>query len=69
MRAVDLSRRRSLSVPLWGPDAQDPLSVCRPLGIEIHALAAKLLDGWKPPEPPAYKGAHGSAHCGAAISD
>src|SRR3954453_1568637 len=24
-----------LSVPLWGPDAGDPLSVCRPLGIEV----------------------------------
>ena len=48
-----------LSVALWGPDAQDPLTVCRPLGIEIHALDPKLLDGWKPLQSPAYKGAHG----------
>ena len=27
-----------LSVPLWGPDARDPLEVCRPLGIEVYAL-------------------------------
>jgi uncharacterized protein len=48
-----------LSVALWGPDAQDPLTVCRPLGIEVHALDPKLLDGWKPPQSPPYKGAHG----------
>ena len=27
-----------LSVPLWGPDARDPLEVCRPLGVEVYAL-------------------------------
>ena len=48
-----------LSVPLWGPDARDPLEVCRPLGIEVHALDKALLKGWKPPEVAAYKGAHG----------
>ncbi len=48
-----------LSVALWGPDAQDPLTVCRPLGIEVYALDPKRLDGWKPPQSPAYKGAHG----------
>jgi uncharacterized protein len=48
-----------LSVPLWGPEAQDPITVCRPLGIEVQALGPRLLDGWKPPEPPAYKGGHG----------
>ena len=29
-----------LSVPLWGPDAGDPLPTCRPLGIEIYQPAA-----------------------------
>jgi hypothetical protein len=48
-----------LSVPLWGPDARDPIDVCRPLGVEVWALDAALLDGWKSPETPAYKGAHG----------
>lgn len=48
-----------LSVPLWGPDARDPLDVCRPLGIEVHALDPTLLEGWKRPEVAAYKGAHG----------
>lgn len=38
-----------LSLPMWGPDAQDPLSVCRPLGVEIYDLDASLLDGWQSP--------------------
>jgi uncharacterized protein YcgI (DUF1989 family) len=48
-----------LSVPLWGPDARDPIEVCRPLGVEVLALDPALLDGWKPPQSPPYKGAHG----------
>ena len=48
-----------LSVPLWGPDARDPIDVCRPLGVEVYALDPNLLDTWKPPQSPAYKGAHG----------
>jgi hypothetical protein len=48
-----------LSVPLWGPDAADPLPTCRPLGIEIYQPPAELLTGWQPPEPPAYQGNHG----------
>jgi uncharacterized protein YcgI (DUF1989 family) len=48
-----------LSVPLWGADARDPIDVCRPLGVEVWALDPALLEGWKPPGSPAYKGAHG----------
>jgi uncharacterized protein YcgI (DUF1989 family) len=48
-----------LSVPLWGPDARDPLEVCRPLAVEVHALDPALLKEWKPPEVATYKGAHG----------
>lgn len=48
-----------LSVPLWGPDARDPLEVCRPLGVEVHALDELVLKGWMPPEVAAYRGAHG----------
>jgi uncharacterized protein YcgI (DUF1989 family) len=48
-----------LSVPLWGPDARDPIDVCRPLGIEIYRLDAQLIEGWKPPEIAAYRGLHG----------
>ncbi len=48
-----------LSVPLWGPEARDPLEVCRPLGIEVYALDETLLTDFKPPPVAAYKGAHG----------
>ena len=48
-----------LSVPLWGPDARDPLEVCRPLGIEVYAVDGTLLKDWQSPPVAAYKGAHG----------
>jgi hypothetical protein len=48
-----------LSIPLWGPDARDPIEVCRPLGVEVFEPKAELLDGWKPPERSDYKGSHG----------
>jgi uncharacterized protein len=50
-----------LSVPLWGPNAGDPLSVCRPLGVEVWQPAAGLLDGWRPPAAADYAGNHGMA--------
>ncbi len=49
-----------LSIPLWGPAARDPISVCRPLGVEVHQPAAELLVGWRSPQPPDdYRGRHG----------
>lgn len=48
-----------LSVPLWGPDARDPLEVCRPLGIEVHRPAPDLLRGWTSPPRAAYRNLHG----------
>lgn len=48
-----------LSVPLWGPEARDPLDVCRPLGVEVYRLADGLLDGWQSPKVAPYKGFHG----------
>jgi len=48
-----------LSVPLWGPEARDPLDVCRPLGVEIYRLPAELLRGWQSPQPADYRGGHG----------
>ena len=50
-----------LSVPLWGPDARDPIDVCRPLGVEVYELPAERLRGWEPPAPAAYAGRHGLA--------
>jgi uncharacterized protein YcgI (DUF1989 family) len=48
-----------LSVPLWGPDARDPLDVCRPLGVEVYRPDPALLEGWSSPGRAAYQGLHG----------
>ena len=48
-----------LSVHLWGPDAQDPIDVCRPLGVEVYRLDDVLLDGWTQPSTADYSQAHG----------
>ncbi|MEV7098279.1 urea carboxylase-associated family protein [Amycolatopsis sp. NPDC051045] len=48
-----------LSVPLWGPDARDPIGTCHPLGVEVFKPRAELLANWRPPERAAYRGLHG----------
>lgn len=48
-----------LSVPLWGPDARDPIEVCRPLGVEVYRPDPGLLAGWRPPARAAYQNLHG----------
>ncbi|HEY3471109.1 MAG TPA: urea carboxylase-associated family protein, partial [Amycolatopsis sp.] len=48
-----------LSVPMWGPDTKDPLEVCRPLAVEVHRIPDELREGWRPPEPAAYRNLHG----------
>lgn len=48
-----------LSIPLWGPDARDPLEVCRPIAVEVYRPAADLLAGWQQPSSPPYRGMHG----------
>jgi len=48
-----------LSIPMWGPDARDPLEVCRPIGVAVYAVDAGLLAGWQQPEVAAYAGDHG----------
>ena len=48
-----------LSVPLWGPNARDPLEVCRPLGVEVYKVHADALQGWQPPVKAKYAGGHG----------
>ena len=50
-----------LSVPLWGPDARDPIEVCRPLAIEVYRPDPALTEDWSPPPTAAYRGAHGLA--------
>ena len=48
-----------LSVPLWGPNAGDPLPTCRPLGVEVYQPDSDLLATWEPPRPAGYRGLHG----------
>ncbi len=48
-----------LSIPLWGSDDNDLLSVCRPLRVEVYSVDEALLEGWSQPECPPYGGAHG----------
>ncbi len=48
-----------LSVPLWGPDARDPIDVCRPLAVEVYRLAPDLTEGWRSPDVAPYRGQHG----------
>lgn len=48
-----------LSVPLWGPEARDPIDTCRPLGVEVYELPPELLAGWASPQPVRYTGLHG----------
>jgi uncharacterized protein YcgI (DUF1989 family) len=48
-----------LSVPLWGPDAGDPLPTCKPIGVEVYDLPAELLEGWQSPQPSDYAGLFG----------
>jgi len=48
-----------LSVPLWGPDAGDPLEVCHPVGVEVYRPDPALLAGWTPRERAAFRNTHG----------
>jgi uncharacterized protein YcgI (DUF1989 family) len=48
-----------LSVPLWGPEARDPLDVCRPIGVEVYRLDPAVLEGWSSPSTADYRGQHG----------
>ena len=57
--AISTCPHGDLSVAMWGPGAADPLSTCRPLGVEIYQPDPELLEGWSPPPPVDYRGVHG----------
>lgn len=46
---------------MFGPDAGDAESVCRPLGIEVYTVSDAALEGWAPPQRAAYAQDHGLA--------
>lgn len=44
----------------WDDKEADMGATCRPLGVEVYQLTDdKILEGWKAPESPKYKGMHG----------
>lgn len=57
--AVSTCPGGDLSVPLWGPDAGDPLPTCHPIGIEVYQPHPDLLTNWPPSKPADYAGNHG----------
>lgn len=48
-----------MSVNTWGPNAGDPLTVCRPLGVEIYRVDSDLFHDWHPASVADYQGTHG----------
>lgn len=48
-----------LSVPMWGPEARDPLDVCRPIDVEVYCLSPEAINGWTPPQRAQYNNLHG----------
>lgn len=48
-----------LTKPIWGADETELDSVCRPLAVEVYRPDPALLEGWRSPELPPYRGLHG----------
>lgn len=48
-----------MTLPIWGPDAVDPIKICRPLGVEVYEVDSQLLQGWRQPLVADYQGLHG----------
>jgi uncharacterized protein YcgI (DUF1989 family) len=48
-----------LSLPMWGPEARDPLEVCRPIDVEVHRVDPAVLAKWQPPQRAEYRNLHG----------
>ena len=57
--AVSTCPGGDLSIPMWGPDAADPLPTCKPIGIEVYDVPQALLKGWKSPQASDYAGFFG----------
>jgi uncharacterized protein len=56
--AISACPHGDLSVPMWGPNAGDPATTCRPLAIDVYTLAPELLHAWRPARAVAYHGVH-----------
>jgi len=59
LAAISVCPHGDLSVPVWGPNAGDALTTCRPLAVEIWEPPRERLRGFTPPPASSYAGAHG----------
>jgi hypothetical protein len=58
--AISTGPHGELSIPIWGPKATgDPTDICRPIGVEVHAVNPDLLARWQSPAISTYNGMHG----------
>lgn len=57
--AISACPHGDLSVPMWGPNAGDPATTCKPLAIDVWTVAPALLARWQPARAVDYHGAHG----------
>lgn len=57
--SISVCPHGDMSIPIWGPNAADPLSICRPIGVEIYTVDSELLKGWSSPKVADYGGLHG----------
>lgn len=57
--AISTCPHGDMTLPIWGPNAVDPTQICRPLGVEVYAVAPELLEGWSEPKVAEYQGLHG----------
>jgi len=58
--AISTCPHGDMSIPIWGPKATgDPIDICRPIGVEVHAVHPDLLAGWESPAVSTYNGMHG----------
>jgi uncharacterized protein YcgI (DUF1989 family) len=57
--AISTCPHGDMTIPTWGPNAADPITICRPIGVEVYSVDQELLAGWKPPSVSDYGGMHG----------
>jgi uncharacterized protein YcgI (DUF1989 family) len=58
--AISTCPHGDMSIPIWGPNATaDSRNICRPIGVEVHALDPEVLKEWQPPTISTYAGLHG----------
>ena len=58
--AISTCPHGDMSIPVWGAQASTTtVDICRPIGVEIHAVNPALLADWQTPSVSNYSGLHG----------